>query len=723
VLQKLPDNEAMGFQDASTGTSSSNQQKSPRATNYEDITISKMEFKKGKEASRVNFCFFCDEKETHIARHFYRRHHDEMKVARAMSFPVKSAPRLALLDELRNLGNEKHNHQVILEKRGTLVPVRRSRVVHVTEDYLPCIYCHRLFLKTELLKHRARCHCVADADNSRLSRRYARATAQVSMFGPKSLTNDFRSNILERMINDEVHRTILQDRLILRFGQGMYNDSEGKRTGHQQCKNNMREAGRLLVAVKKLDSSVRSFDKLLNITYWNLLVAATIDVSHIGKDIDGCIPSLAIKLGYHINVLTNIVLTDSLLARTKTCTEEITSFIRLKELNWRASVINTARRKLQAKQTNKVKLLPLAEDLKIMTHYVKENINQCLEEFTNGEADGGTWLRLGRFLLVRLVMFNRKRVGELSSFEITEFHARTKGNLREDVAAGLTATERHFANIMSRCETVGKKNRNVPMLMTEDMVKALLILIDTRESIGGITDPTNQFVFANKYAYSTKHINGYDSFRAISKACGAKEYWLIRSTKLRQHIAVCSQILDLGQHELEQLATFMGHTLDVHRQYYRLPETTIQVSKISLLLQALDDNCIGKYAGKTLEEIEFSDFPLGEHMELEVGLGEDGNVVDGDFEDEEVAEVLLNSQENTVPYHEEHDGSSASTSGVVQHNATRGHTRPRSSPTARTVVEETDEEDAADKERDPDFLEETRTRKSVSKPGTLLNNQ
>jgi hypothetical protein len=487
-----------------------------------------------------------------------RMHSQELPVADFMWRPKGDLVKRQKQEYLRKRGNEAHNNKVLEEKKGILRPVRRSRDTKVAESYLPCLSCRGLYLKDELLRHRLFCKAVPPADNTTLNRRYARASAQVAMFGPTTISREFREVVLERMVDDKVHRVILQDNIILRFGQKLFDGGEGIRTSVQSTKNNMRECARLLIEVRKLSSSVRDFQALLCVENWDLLVRATTNVASINRGVvsSNSTPSLALRLGYHISKIADMIEADCLKEKREEAEKKIARFRRLKNLSWRDSVTDIARRKLEGKQTNKVSMLPLAEDLQIMTKYVKKNIEECLEEFEDGSADSLTWLKLSKFMLVRLVMFNRKRVGELSSFEISEFEKRTKGKIRADMAAGLTLTERHFANTMSRCETVGKKNRNIPMLMTEDMVKAIVLLIDTRDSIGGVP-AENVFVFANRYAYATGHINGNDAFRIAAKDSGAVEHELIRSTKLRHHIATASQVMDLGHYELEQLATFM----------------------------------------------------------------------------------------------------------------------------------------------------------------------
>jgi len=59
----------------------------------------------------------------------------------------------------------------------------------------------------------------------------------------------------------------------------------------------------------------------------------------------------------------------------------------------------------------------------------------------------------------------------------------------------------------------------------------------------------------------------------LSAKCGqeskVEEPELLRSTKLRKQVSTLCQLLDLSEQELEQVATFMGHGIRVHRDLYR----------------------------------------------------------------------------------------------------------------------------------------------------------
>lgn len=76
--------------------------------------------------------------------------------------------------------------------------------------------------------------------------------------------------------------------------------------------------------------------------------------------------------------------------------------------------------------------------------------------------------------------------------------------------------------------------------------------------------------------------------------------------------------------ELEWLANHLGHSIDVHRNFYRLPENTIQLAKVGKYLMALEsEGGAVKYKGKSLEDItEVSD--IEEEEEDGDGISEPG---------------------------------------------------------------------------------------------------
>ena len=67
----------------------------------------------------------------------------------------------------------------------------------------------------------------------------------------------------------------------------------------------------------------------------------------------------------------------------------------------------------------------------------------------------------------------------------------------------------------------------------------------------------------------------------LAKEAKLKHPENMRCTKLRKHLATLSQVLDLQKNKLEQLANHMDHNIETHREYHRLPSTTLLLTKAS----------------------------------------------------------------------------------------------------------------------------------------------
>ena len=147
----------------------------------------------------------------------------------------------------------------------------------------------------------------------------------------------------------------------------------------------------------------------------------------------------------------------------------------------------------------------------------------------------------------------------------------------------------------------GKRARKVPVLMTAEIVKSIEALIRMRDRVG--VNPSNKYVFAAPTRDSLNFLRGPDCLNALVTRCELQNPSAVKSTHLRKYVATVSQIIDLKESELEWLARHMGHDLAVHREYYRLHDSTLELSKVSQLLLAVDEGNALRWQGKKLSDI------------------------------------------------------------------------------------------------------------------------
>lgn len=89
--------------------------------------------------------------------------------------------------------------------------------------------------------------------------------------------------------------------------------------------------------------------------------------------------------------------------------------------------------------------------------------------------------------------------------------------------------------------------------------------------------------------------------------CNTSNPELFRSTKLRKHVATLCQLLDMDNHELKQVARFMGHDIRVPCDYYHQTDKTFQVAKTGKLQFVMEHGAesIKGTSLKTLDSVVF----------------------------------------------------------------------------------------------------------------------
>lgn len=250
-------------------------------------------------------------------------------------------------------------------------------------------------------------------------------------------------------------------------------------------------------------------------------------------------------------------------------------------------------------------MLPLSDDIVKLTTHLRTAASThatVLGQFLEGSVKNahGAYDGLSAVTLTQLILFNRRRQGEMSKMKIKDFQAKTI-SLESSFISSLSPVEKELVKHFERAELVGKRGNTVPVLFPKAAVNNIKLLLASRGKMG--VNEENNFVFARSSHGSLGHIRGSDCLRKYANECGASSSESLTSTRLRKHIATMSQVLNLRDNELDILAKFMGHDVRVHREFYRLPDASLQLAKVSKLLIAMEKGGKGLKAGQTLEDI------------------------------------------------------------------------------------------------------------------------
>lgn len=150
----------------------------------------------------------------------------------------------------------------------------------------------------------------------------------------------------------------------------------------------------------------------------------------------------------------------------------------------------------------------------------------------------------------------------------------------------------------------GKSRKNIQgyILIPPETRQAMDLLISTRSVPSVHVHPGNLYMFARINAQTA--INGCVAMKETVSHCpNINHPQRITSTKLRKYVATVCQILDMKDNELQTLAVHLGHDVKTHKEYYRLSNSTNELSTVSQLLYAVESGCVNEWRNFQLKDI------------------------------------------------------------------------------------------------------------------------
>lgn len=548
---------------------------------------------------KKNYCFICGKPQTKFARHLKVHEKTNVDVAQALALPKHSKERKKLLDNFRNKGNQEHNIDVFTCGSGSLKIRRKPKKKYNPNNYVHCMYCRAMFLRRDLWRHVRRCLSKPVEDQAEIGKTRVLSLATMSDLALKQQISPGVWKLLLPMKDDEISSAVRSDLCIIQLAQSFFNKHGQDPTKYDYIRQKLREVGRLLLILRK-DFSLHSLEDAVKPANFSVVIQAVKKVS--GFDVEKHsyrTPSLALKLGHSLHKICDILHCRALMAEDNDGIKSTQAFKKLYDAKWSELVSHTALTTLNEGRFNKPSTLPFTEDVQRLHKHLEEVAGLASQNLKN-MASPQVYGELCKATLAKIILFNRRRGGEVAKMQLKGFLERDTAPLHKDVVVGLTRFEQKLCAHFSRVEIRGKRGRKVAVLLSPDIVDSLTLLISRREQCE--VPEENTFLFGRPNCLTP--YRGQDCLRMYANECGAQKPELLRSTQLRKHVATLSQVLNLKNHELDQVADFLGHDIHVHREFYRLPEATTQLAKISKLLLAMEKGSLKNLQGKSLEEIE-----------------------------------------------------------------------------------------------------------------------
>ncbi|XP_078312171.1 uncharacterized protein LOC111134313 isoform X1 [Crassostrea virginica] len=604
---------------------------SKRKAYFKNIHVETYEKKEGKRNyQRLSYCCFCKNSyHSKISKHILAVHATEPEVLQISALQLKSTERKIALQKLQKKGNYYHNCDVLKKGEGILIVYRRPKEDISASDYLPCEFCLGFFHEKQLWLHAKSCELrnnALDSPNNyvRNGRIMLQPFMKCDREEPDSKLNELIINMKETKRNPGLKDICLGDKLIREFGfsllEKLGTTDEQRKSDCDNIRTKLRSVARLLRKLNENKFVPQDLTCFIRPSEFNNVVAA---VKTLYRESDS--PQLGITLGHYIKQISLLKASIALEEEDERKKKEANEFQEMYAAHWNSRVACVANRTQRLRALNAPNSMPSTEDLVCLKNYVEQEMKLKMKVMKPSYEQ---YVQLAHLLIVRIAVFNKRRISEVDQLSITDFENRILGQdigNNSEIINSLEFSERALLKRMELVEVRGKstrKLRKVFILLTPDMTAGINHLLSTRIYAG--VAPNNRYVFSRS---TDLPLDGCLAMRQITTDCpGLSSPDLIRTRLIRKYLATSTQIMDMSGEELKLIADHMGHSVAIHTDIYRLQSSVLERTKVAKALVVLEEGRLKDFKGRNLSSIDINEIPQPNDDPYGADEDEDENV-------------------------------------------------------------------------------------------------
>ncbi|XP_051173700.1 uncharacterized protein LOC127289663 [Leptopilina boulardi] len=577
-----------------TGTANTSaKSSSPNVSALDDSSMLVYTSNKG---SKKYFCIYCKKLKTKMARHLEMVHKNEDEVKKFTVLPKNNKERKAIIETIVNKGSHMYNTSSVYNSNNELIVSRRPNIKFEksASDFGACKSCKGFFSKGSLRHHVQKCTGINHKNDRQVLVFSRRIIGRVH----EECNHTLAKYIFPRMKEDNVVRKIRYDRLIALYGNTLCD--RYRTSAHHQpfIRSQLRIIGRFLLEVDKLLNRSISFEEVMDPEHYRVVAVAVENVAVLTENKKYYkTPSNASNLGTIIKKAADVLIADFSETQMK-------------------------------QQREKPIVLPSKSDINKFNLFMKRKHEAAVKALKN-EFSYHNWLELIKTSIILIITFCRRRPGEIERATIAEYRTYDALNktVNKDIYNTLSSRNKEIAERYVRFTIRGKKNRQVPVILSNIVVEGIELILKFRQTAGVPTN--NEYIFGlpSKSIGDVKYIRACELMRKYTSESGISKPKSLRATKLRKQAATEAVAQELSDNSISMLAEFLGHSEKVHKDHYRQPvivRDVVQMASFFEEAMKVDDYSDSELDSEgNSDDSDINDVPNSNNAQLEATSNND----------------------------------------------------------------------------------------------------
>ena len=528
-------------------------------------------------------CLYCKKIQTNLNRHLLKTHKNEELVKEAAESNDRRL-RSELFSEMRKKGIYYYNRKLVASGSDVSCFHRERSTSRHEGDLVFCSYCKGFYSAAYFHLHRKKCLVGRDSAQDQP------LPTKAKLLSPNSdVSDEFKTEILSKFVNDEYGQICQSDEYILQFGSRQYDKMRQKPDKKVEVRrsvmSDMRRAAHLYVEFRKQCAQLNppvtvqsSADMFKRSSIKELEMA----IEEYTKSAEGGMKSaLKSALNFVIRRFAKVLKVMYLIRDDDKSAREVDRFLEVFML-YKDFIFGDASYHQNRNRQDKLRRpqnLPSEEDVSQLRRYTVNRIEAIMND-TYLIWSTKVYCELRDLVVSRLTLFNARRGGEPARLTTKEW---------EDAAAGTWLRRCHESESQMKITFEGGKGNNhlVSVLFPDDCCNALRKLSDPEIRRSVDINENNHYLFPATHS-SDSHVSGWYAVSRVCRDAHLVEPDKITATNMRHRASTLYAGLDVPEKDRRLFYKHMGHAMEINEHVYQAPLAEATISRVGRHLIAID---------------------------------------------------------------------------------------------------------------------------------------